>query len=149
MQLSSNKLLDFNIDGKITDTEYLKRSRECEQEAEALEEELKCLEDQLQSKEEFRKHLETLRTVMRKAQEDAQKGIINQDFIDQYIERIDVTSIDEKTARLDIKIFTGEITSKYLSRLKALATDTTTSNVVCRTGHTSKKMIEAYEQGLQ
>ena len=143
------KLLDFNIDGKITDTEYLKRSRECEQEAEALEEELKCLEDQLQSKEEFRKHLETLRTVMRKAQEDAQKGIINQDFIDQYIERIDVTSIDEKTARLDIKIFTGEITSKYLSRLKALATDTTTSNVVCRTGHTSKKMIEAYEQGLQ
>ena len=39
--------------------------------------------------------------------------------------------------RLQIKIFTGETTDKYLSHLKS------------RTGHTSKKMIEAYENSMQ
>lgn len=39
--------------------------------------------------------------------------------------------------RLDVKIFTGEVTSKYLEKLAR------------RTGHTSKKMIEAYENGMK
>ena len=38
--------------------------------------------------------------------------------------------------RLQIKIFTGETTDKYLSKLKG------------RTGHTMKKMIQAYENGM-
>ena len=43
----------------------------------------------------------------------------------------------------DIKIFTGESCEKYLQKLKRRA------NLEGCTGHTFKKMIEAYEQGLQ
>jgi hypothetical protein len=39
--------------------------------------------------------------------------------------------------RLEVRICTGESTKFYFEKLKG------------RTGHTFKKMIEAYEQGLQ
>ena len=56
--------------------------------------------------------------------------------------------------RLEIKIFTGEATEKYLSRLKQRAADPEntpecTAVGAGRTGHTFKKMIEAYEQSMQ
>ena len=65
--------------------------------------------------------------------------------------------------RLEIKIFTGEATEKYLAKLKKRADDVshtksgeletccaaTTSDTAGRTGHTFKKMIEAYEQSMQ
>ena len=44
--------------------------------------------------------------------------------------------------RLDIKIFTGESCEKYLQKLKRKA------NLEGRTGHTFKKMIQSYEQGM-
>ena len=64
---------------------------------------------------------------------------------------------------LSIKIFTGETTEKYLQNLKLRAgqiTNTfdcqpesvdaaTVSGDDVRVGHTFKKMIEAYEQGMQ
>ena len=65
--------------------------------------------------------------------------------------------------RLEIKIFTGEATEKYLAKLKKRSDDVsrtnsdetetccaaTTSGAAGRTGHTFKKMIEAYEQSMQ
>ena len=59
------------------------------------------------------------------------------EFVEKYIDKILVTPEGDNTMRLDIKIFTGESTTKYLEKLRV------------RTGHMSKKMIEAYEQGLQ
>ena len=44
---------------------------------------------------------------------------------------------EDGSMHLQIKIFTGDTTDKYLSNLRS------------RTGHMSKKMIEAYEQGMQ
>ena len=45
--------------------------------------------------------------------------------------------------RLDIKIFTGESCEKYLQKLKRRA------DSEGRTGHTFKKMIQAYENGMK
>ena len=59
------------------------------------------------------------------------------EWVNKYIDKILVTPEDDGSLRLDIKIFTGETTQKYLANLQS------------RTGHTFKKMIEAYEQGLQ
>ena len=59
------------------------------------------------------------------------------EFVSKYIDKILVTPEDGGSLRLDIKIFTGETTQKYLANLRS------------RTGHTFKKMIEAYEQGMQ
>ena len=88
------------------------------------------------SKEEFKKHIDTIRRVLHDAKRDAAQGIINKDFIDKYIDKILVTPQDDGTMRLQIKIFTGETTDKYLSKLRG------------RTGHTLKKMVESYENSI-
>ena len=148
------KLLDFNITGQITDSEYLQRSRDCEQEIERLQKQLAELQQEQESKEDFRKHMESIRTVMRDAQRDANQQIVSKEFIDKYIDRIFATPQEDGSLRLEIKIFTGEATEKYLNRLKQrVAEQENTPEYAAvgagRTGHTFKKMIEAYEQGLQ
>ena len=157
------KLLDFNITGRITDNEYLQRSRDCEQEIERLQKLLLELQQELNSKEDFRKHMESIRAVMRDAQRDANQQIISKEFIDKYIDRIFATPQEDGSLRLEIKIFTGEATEKYLAKLKKRSDDVshtksgeletccaaTTSDTTGRTGHMFKKMIEAYEQSMQ
>ena len=64
-------------------------------------------------------------------------GIINKEFVDKYIDKIFATPEDGNTLHLQIKLSTGEVVDKQLENLRV------------RTGHTFKKMIEAYEQGLQ
>ena len=157
------KLLDFNITGRITDNEYLQRSRDCEQEIDRLQKLLLELQQELNSKEDFRKHMESIRAVMRDAQRDANQQIVSKEFIDKYIDRIFATPQEDGSLRLEIKIFTGEATEKYLAKLKKRSDDVsrtnsdktetccaaTGSNTASRTGHTFKKMIEAYEQSMQ
>ena len=148
------KLLDYNITGQITDNEYLQRSRDCEQEIDRLQKQLAELQHEQESKEDFREHMESIRTVMREAQRDANQQIVSKEFIDKYIDRIYATPQEDGSLRLEIKIFTGEATEKYLNRLKQRAA-AQENTLICaavgagRTGHTFKKMIEAYEQGLQ
>jgi len=148
------KLLDYNITGQITDNEYLQRSRDCEQEIDQLQKQLAELQQGQESKEDFRKHMESIRSVMRDAQRDANQQIVSKEFIDKYIDKIFATPQEDGSLRLEIKIFTGEATEKYLSRLKERAADRENTPEYAtvgagRTGHMFKKMIEAYEQGLQ
>ena len=77
-----------------------------------------------------------MRRCLRQAQADAETGVINKEFVDRYIDKIFATPEDSGTLRLQIKLFTGEVTDKYLTSLRG------------RTGHTFMKMVEAYEQNL-
>ena len=89
------------------------------------------------SREEFRKHMDTIRAPLEAARRDAAQGMVTVEWVNKYIDKILVTPGEDGSLRLDIKIFTGESTQKYLAKLAH------------RTGHTFKKMIEAYEQGMQ
>ena len=81
--------------------------------------------------------MDTIRRVLKEAAADAANGLINKEFVDTFIDKIYATMEDDGSMHLQIKIFTGEITDKYLTSLRV------------RSGNMSKKMIEAYEQGLQ
>lgn len=121
-----SKLLGYNAAGQLSDKDFLSMNKECDKEIEEAERQIYELEQQQLSKEEFRKHIDTIRRVLHDAKRDAAQGIINKDFVDKYIDKIFVTPEGDGTMRLQIKIFTGEITDKYLSKLKG------------RTGHTVK-----------
>lgn len=131
-----SKLLGYNAAGQLSDKDFLAMNKECDKEIEEAERQIYELEQQQLSKEEFKKHIDTIRRVLHDAKRDAAQGIINKDFIDKYIDKIFVTPEADGTMRLQIKIFTGETTDKYLSKLRG------------RTGHTMKKMIESYEKNL-
>ncbi len=143
-----SKLLEYNVEGKITDRDFIQMNKEATAEIEQLYQEISGLEEQMNSREEFRKQMEAIRRAMENAQQDAAEGIINKDFIDRYIDRIYVTPEDDNTLRLEVKLFTGESCEKFLSRLRQ-RTATGTGNFGSCTGHTFKKMIESYEKGLK
>jgi hypothetical protein len=128
------KLLEYNVTGQVTDKEFVTMKQQCEDEIQQAEAEIAELSEQDNSRAEFKKHIDTIRQVLRDAQKDATQGVINKGFIDKYIDKIFITPQDG-AMRLEIKLFTGETTSKFLEKFRS------------RTGHTSKKMIESYERG--
>ena len=136
IQKKKQKLLAFNAMGELSDQDFLAMNKECTRELEAAQKELEELTAQRDSAADFKKQIETVRRCLREAQRDAETGIINKEFVDRYIDKIFATPEDSGTLRLQIKLFTGEVTDKYLTSLRG------------RTGHTFKKMVEAYEQNL-
>ena len=131
------KLLEYNVTGQLSDTDFLAMNKQCSEDVADADAQILELEQQMYSKEEFRKHMDEIRKTLQNAQKDAADGMISLEFVEKYIDKIFVTPEGDNTMRLDIKIFTGETTQKYLEKLRV------------RTGHMSKKMIEAYEQSMQ
>ncbi len=136
-QKKKSKLLEYNVTGQLSDADFLTMNKACTEEIKDAETQILELEQQMFSREEFRKHMDAIRATLEAARRDAAQGIITADFVTKYIDKILVTPENDGAMRLDIKIFTGETTQKYLA------------NLARRTGHTFKKMIEAYEQGMQ
>ena len=136
-QKKKSKLLEYNVTGQLTDADFLTMNKACTEEIKDAEAQILELEQQMFSREEFRKHMDTIRATLEAARRDAAQGMITADFVSKYIDKILVTPEDDGSLRLDIKIFTGESTQKYLAKLAH------------PTGHTFKNMIEAYEQGMQ
>ena len=116
-QKKKAKLLDYNINGDISDKDYIKMNNEAIKKIEAAEAEKAELENKLSSEVEFKKHLEEIRRQLEKAKEDAADHVIDIAFINQYIDKIYV-SADGNTMQLNIKIFTGENCEKQLEKLR-------------------------------
>ena len=123
--------------GELSDRDFITMNKECTRELEDAQKELEELTAQRDNAADFKKQIDTIRRTLQAAQRDAEAGVINKEFVDRYIDKIFATPEDANTLHLQIKLYTGEIVDKYLSSLRS------------RTGHTFKKMIEAYEQGLQ
>ena len=135
-QKKKSKLLGFNVSGAISDEDFLAMNKQCADEIAVAEAQIAELEQQMYSKDEFRKQIDTMKAVMRNMEQTAATGAITKEFIDEFVDKIFVTPESEGVMRLDIKIFTGEATMRYFEKLAG------------RTGHISKKMIEAYEQNM-
>ena len=135
-QKKKRKILDYNLNGDLSDDEYIQMNKECNDIIKELEKELFDLQEQQNSKEDFRKHIEEIRRVLTAAQKDAANGIISKEFVNKYIDKIFVTPEGDRL-KLEIKIFTGKMCEKYLSNIRS------------RTGQMSKKMIESYENSIK
>ena len=136
-------LLDLRVDGAISNDEFKQRNESLDAEKKEAEENLEELELQRVSSEAHREHMAQIHAALKAAERDVANGKVTKEFIDTFIDKILVTPLEDGKMELDIRIFTGESTKKYLARLKSRASDES------RTGQMSKKMIEAYEQGMQ
>lgn len=156
-----DQLLLLTMDGNITGRDFKRMCDECNVVIDRAEATIRELEESMASAEEFHKQIQGIRDALGRAKQAARNGIINNDFVNSYIDKILVTPEDDSTVRLDIKIFTGERTEKYLQKLKRYAgkgenTAKTTENGSSEgagkngpTGVTFKKMIESYEQNMK
>jgi DNA invertase Pin-like site-specific DNA recombinase len=135
-----NKLLELVTTGAITTANFKSMTATCDREAEEAQKALTELEEQQFTKEEYRKHMTEIRSRLEAAVRDASSGMITPEFVAQYIDKILVTNPEPNAANLEIKIFTGKTSQKWLERLK--------SRHAGRTGNIMKKMIQSYENGL-
>ena len=157
-----NKLLQLVADDSVTHADFKSMTAACNEEIQAAEAEIAELERDALEGEEFRKKIEEIRKVLANAQRDAASGIITKEFVDKYIDKIFVTPTEDNTLLLQIKIFTGETTEKYLRKFKSRTGiitgdvaeqgkkqgDTTPLEEAVPAGHMFKKMIESYEKSL-
>ena len=145
------KLLQLSTDGMISDRDFRNMMEQCNADIAGAEAQIGQLSDRLQSSEAFREKIEGIRRVLADAQRDAASGIIGREFVEKYIDRIFVTPQAGNGMRLDIRIFTGESTEKWLKKLRSRGGNAGTaampSGEGC-TGHTFKKMIEAQERQM-
>ncbi len=132
-----NKLLELVTFGSITNANFKSMTDNCDREIDEARKALAELEEQLFTQEEYQKHMREVRSRLEAAIRDASTGMISNEFVAQYIDKIFVTMEEDDLARLEIKIFTGKSTEKWLQKLRG------------RTGHTLKKMIEQYENNLK
>ena len=127
--------------GTITTANFKSMTETCDREVSEAQKIIAELEEELFTQEEYRKHITEVKTRIDAAIRDASSGMITNEFVSQYIDKIFVTIQDTDTARLDIKIFTGKNTEKWFNRLNARSKG--------RTGHTFKKMVESYENSIK
>ena len=132
-----NKLLELVTTGAITTTNFKSMTDTCDREIEEARRTLVELEEELFTQEEYQKHMNEVKSRLEAAIKEASTGIITNEFVAQYIDKIFVTIEEDDLAKLEIKIFTGRSSEKWLEKLKG------------RTGHTFKKMIKAYEEGMK
>ena len=158
-----NKLLQLAADDSITNADFKQMTADCNREIEEAEKEIAELEQTAVEGDAFKQKIDEIRRVLTNAQRDAAQGIITKEFIDKYISKIFVTPKDDTTMLLQVKIFTGETTEKYLRKLESrtghITRDLTeqaekpdtarVSSPDDSMGHTSKKMIESYERNMK
>ena len=113
----------------------------CDRECEEALRVITSLEEDIFTREEYLKHIAEVKTKLEAAIRDASSGMIKPEFVAQYIDKIMVTIIENDTAKLEIKLFTGKNAEKWFKKLNLRARS--------RTGHTSKKMVESYENNLK
>lgn len=132
-----NKLLELVTTGTITTANFKSMTDNCDREIDEARKALAELEEQLFTQEEYQRHMSEVKTRLEAAVRDASTGMITNEFVAQYIDKIFVTMEEDDLARLEIKIFTGKSTEKWLQKLKG------------RTGHMLKKMIETAEKNMK
>jgi hypothetical protein len=141
------KLLQLVTGDNITDADFKEMTAQCNAEIQAAEAELAQLRGRQTSSREFGGHMEQVRRTLREAERRCQSSAITKEFIDTFIDKVFVTPEPDGSMRLDIRVFTGDSTVRYLERLRG-GRGTGAEDAV-PAGHTFKKMIESYENGLK
>lgn len=121
LEQKKDKILQFNLEGKITDKDFVRMYDKCNAEIEEAEAMLRQYENEQKSLTDISNELALMRKSLQEAvltvEQDAKISI---PFVNKYIDRISVTAEGDNTLTLDVKLFSSEELSKS----------------ICRTGHT-------------
>ncbi len=141
LSMKKSKLLEYNIAEQISDKDFIEMNKQITEESAEIYSEIEEMENEINSRASFKEKIEEIRTILQKAENDASKEMIDSAFVNRYIDKIYVTPVDDGIAEVSVKIFTGDTFKKAFEKLN--------KQLVGRTGHTFKKMIESYENSMK
>ena len=157
-----SKLLEYNIENQISDKDFVEMNKQISEESAEIYAAIEEIENELNSRGEYTAKIEEIRNVLLRAEKDASNEMIDAAFINKYIDKIYITPVKDGEVEISVKIFTGDTVEKHLTSLRKrhktvknaelLKTDKRfdDGNIIeSRTGHTFKKMIEAYENSMK
>lgn len=157
-----SKLLEYNIAGQISDRDFVEMNKQITEESAEIYSAVEEIETELNSKEEYTAKIEEIRSVLLKAEKEASREMIDSAFVNKYIDKIYVTPVKDGEVEILVKIFSGDTVEKHLTSIrnrhktiknaefsgKDESVDDDSTKESC-TGHTFKKMIESYENGMK
>ncbi len=129
-----DKLLQFNVDGKISDNDFLKMYSKCEEDISNARTQIDEISLTSERVKKMTKELNSIKHQLNEAVKNIENNAeVTPQFVNKYIDMIYVTPEEDGSLSLSIRLFTSETLNKSL----------------VRTGHTSKKMIESYERNMK
>ena len=130
------KLLQYNADGRMDDSEFIRMTADCDSEIKDIEKKLNALNKTSKTEREMKKELAEIKAILKAAEKHIDGEEIDRAFIDRYISDITVYP-DEEITRFEIHLKAGTTVTKTLQ------------NLTSRAGSNSKKMIKAYEESMK
>lgn len=130
------KLLKFNAEGNMSDSEFFRMTKECDEEISKLQAQIDTIKDSEKTEQEMKKELSNVKAILKAAEKHIDGEEIDKAFIDRYIKEI-IVYPEKDVTRLEIRLNAGTSVSKILE------------NTASRTGQISKKMIKAYEESMK
>lgn len=137
VEKKQDQLLDMKVAGDLTLDEFKRMMDKTRVQKANLEAALDNMNDWEEIAEQMEEQVDRLKRALSFKLEDLEDGMITRDFVDNFIKRIDVTPLDNGHLSLQIHLLTDEIVQRELEKIRG------------RTGQLSKKMIQAYENGMQ
>ena len=134
-----DKLLEYNLDGKIEDREFIRRNDLFNEELRKWENRISEIEKERDMNQLNLEEIYGLKKEM-KGFSEVYPEDFTQSLINLFIDKIYAEPVDERTMKLKIVLNTGETRAKAYERHR-----TREKNVSC-SEHMFKKMIEAQEK---
>lgn len=130
------KLLKFNTEGNMSDSEFFRMTAECDEEIAKLQMQIDTITQSSKTEQEMKKELANIKAILKAAEKHIDDEEIDKAFVDRYIKEI-IVYPEKNVTRFEIRLNAGTTIEKFLENTRG------------RTGHISKKMIKAYEESMK
>lgn len=130
------KLLKFNTEGNMSDSEFFRMTAECDEEIAKLQMQIDTITQSTKTEQDMKKELANIKAILKAAEKHIDAEEIDKAFVDRYIKEI-IVYPEEAVTRFEIRLNAGTTIEKFLENTRG------------RTGHISKKMIKAYEESMK
>ena len=130
------KLLKFNTEGNMSDSEFFRMTAECDEEISKLQMQIDTITQSTKTEQDMKKELANIKAILKAAEKHIDDEEIDKAFVDRYIKEI-IVYPEEDITRFEIRLNAGTTIEKFLENTRG------------RTGHISKKMIKAYEESMK
>lgn len=130
------KLLKFNTEGNMSDSEFFRMTAECDEEIAKLQMQIDTITQSTKTEQDMKKELANIKAILKAAEKHIDDEEIDKAFVDRYIKEI-IVYPEEDVTRFEIRLNAGTTIEKFLENTRG------------RTGHISKKMIKAYEESMK
>ena len=118
IEIKKDKILEYNLDGKITDDEFIKRNNKFNDEMLEIQEQLNELSKAKNEINSIADKINSMKKIIKNIQADTKNFEISKEVIDILVDKIIVYNEDKNVAKLEIRLNTGAVTESKITNTR-------------------------------